>query len=620
MLFPDFHYFGFKTAVDMKTRIYSHKDPTLVLPVGEEAYASVYRFNEAVANLDSLANLPKGIEVYPDFIPFDFDSKDDLRLALADAHTLCKRLQAIQASFQFFFSGGKGFHVHLPSSALALVPTSDVNGIKFFAETLARDLKTFDPSIYNLSRIFRCEGSYNKGGGAVKVLLAKDFVLEDFNSYLAELYLTEPFFREIYIRPSTEPSPPVDPLVTLYKKITQKENNNTPSVRVQSEQDPKHHGSLFAKADEGKRNETAYTVARRLARRGIPLEDARKVMATVWNGDACQPPLPVGELLKVVENAYSKGVNEFVDEGNYQNQIINIKGGLECVSKRFQTQQGGFLTGYEMLDKFTMGFQPEELIWITGRSGNFKSTILTHFLQRGSKLARKPALYFSMEMGQDTLIPRMIQQAEGIRKKDAVKRLREGAPLTTFTKTMEDFEFVKFIYLSNLTTEQVLGLIDYHIETYGELSAVGFDYLSLFKGANNNTERTAKQAQELKTLICKAAKAPVFCLTQAKQIYEGREGDIELDRSCPKDSDSILDLGDYAIGTWGHWQYNPEKGVEEKYQFGKFFKARGMDDEAFGERPYFGLAFDKPYMRLNDIIYIKNPEAFNFKQLKGDRE
>jgi replicative DNA helicase len=313
-------------------------------------------------------------------------------------------------------------------------------------------------------------------------------------------------------------------------------------------------------------------------------------------------------------------VNEFVDEGNYAGKITGIQGGLESVSKQFLKQQSGFLTGYKMLDDYTMGFGPEELIWITGRSGSFKSAVLTNILQRGSKLSRKPALFFSMEMGPETLIPRTIQQSEGLTKRAVIQSLRAGTPVSSFQKTREDFEYLKFIHLSNLTTEQVLGLVDYYTETYGELSAIGFDYLGLFKGVNNNTEKTAKQAQELKTIICKAAHCPVFCLTQAKQIYEGREGDVELDRSCPKDSDSILDLGDYAIGLWGHWSPDPLTGVETKHQFGRFFKSRGMDEGQYGVDPYFGLNLDKQYMRLNDIIHLANPTQIKFNRIKGEKE
>ena len=625
MLFPDYHYFGFKTSVGQKTRIYDMNDKSLVLPVGEEAYASVYRFNSQVAQLDSLANLPPGTLAYPDFVLFDFDSKD-LEKAFADVNTLRERLVSINAEHRTYFSGGKGFHLALASWCCGITPTDNVFNIKRFAEVLAKGLSTFDSSVYNLTRIFRCEHSFNIGGKLFKVEIDPGESIEEIKAKAMF-----PQVRPVGLLSLMPPTvwrdgvevdyKPIKELETLYQSIiTTKPNPNTPYVRVQSEQEPRQNGSLFARADEGKRNETAYTVSRRLARRGIPLGDAKKVMAGIWNGDACQPPLPTSELLKVVENAYSKGTNEFVDEGNYAGKITGIQGGLESVSKQFQKQQSGFLTGYKMLDDYTMGFGPEELIWITGRSGSFKSAVLTNILQKGSKLSRKPALFFSMEMGPETLIPRTIQQSEGMTKRDVIKALRSGTPVSSFQKTREDFEYLKFIHLSNLTTEQVLGLVDYYTETYGELSAIGFDYLGLFKGVNNNTERTAKQAQELKTIICKAAHCPVFCLTQAKQIYEGREGDVELDRSCPKDSDSILDLGDYAIGLWGHWSPDPLTGVETKHQFGRFFKSRGMDEGQYGVDPYFGLNLDKQYMRLNDIIHLANPTQIKFNRIKGEKE
>ncbi len=615
MLFPEFQYVGFKTIIDRKTAIL----PLGLLPTdldpAEEAYASVYRFDESIARLPSLASLPKGTLCYPDELLFDFDSKD-LALAHSDAKTLCERLGSLGVRYSLYFSGGKGFHVAVPSIQADIRPTSDVSKIKELAETLAGDLDTFDPSVYNQTRVFRVTGSFNKGGGFFKSLIPLTATLEEIKAIASEC------------RDTWNPEEDADAyeliheknkvLVDLYATICAKQDQPVAYSRVVADQDPRQNGSLMMRAEEGRRNETAYTVARRLARRGIPLADAREVMATVWNGKACQPPLPTAELLRVVENAYSKGVNEFVDEGSYAGKITSISSGLESVSKRFLSHQTGFLTGYEMIDNYTMGFGPEELIWIAGRSGSFKSAVLTNILQRGSKLAKKHALYFSMEMGPETLIPRTIQQSHGITKKDVVTAMRAGIPYTEFSKAIEDFEYVKFVYLSNLTTEQILGLIDYHIETYGELSAIGIDYLGLFRGVNNNTERTAKQAQELKTVICKAARCPVFCLVQAKQVYEGREGDIELDRSCPKDSDSILDLGDYAMGLWGHWSQNPDTGEEAKYQFGKFFKSRGMNEELYGVDPYFGLNLDKRYMRLNDVVYIPNPPQFKRKGSEKD--
>ena len=100
----------------------------------------------------------------------------------------------------------------------------------------------------------------------------------------------------------------------------------------------------------------------------------------------------------------------------------------------------------------------------------------------------------------------------------------------------------------------------------------------------------------------------MFCLVQASKRYEGNYGDIELDRSCPKDSDAILDLGDYAFGMWGHWF--SATGEPVKHIYGKFFKSRGYDEEVFGDNPYFYLDIDKPKMLVKDIRHAKTFPEF----------
>ncbi len=125
-------------------------------------------------------------------------------------------------------------------------------------------------------------------------------------------------------------------------------------------------------------------------------------------------------------------------------------------------------------------------------------------------------------------------------------------------------------------------------------------------------------ATDLKTRLARAANAPVFILTQAKAVYEGRGGDIELDRSCPKDSDTIIDSMDYAFGIWKRWQVLD--GAEDNLIFMKKLKDRGMDLEQFNSDAYAYLDLNKPCMDLRDVVYVPNPPPFNKmdKNHKGD--
>ena len=610
MLFPEYNRVGYKFRVDSKTRICELPESGVLdekIPPGEEGYLSVYRFDSSVDALESLGNLPPETKVYCDCVFFDFDSKD-LQKALDDVKTLAERLDSIKAEYSVWFSGNKGFHLYLPSSQIGLLPTSDVNPIKRFAEALAEGLTTFDPSIYNKSRVLRAPFTLNKGAQLTKIPVSLTMRLDDI--------LTEAATKCSKDLTWGAWAPELNgQLVAFYKKVNEVKPETPSQSRVVLENESGYGKSVFLQAEEGRRNETAYTVARRLARRGFPISDAQNVMRDYWNKTKCNPSLTGDELSKIVANAYSKGTNEVVEIGNLEGRVKSIEQTVTEVSKEFQNKKAGFLTGYEMLDKYTMGFEEEELIFIAARSGNFKSCFLTNILQRGSKLAKKPALLLSMEMGPRTLVPRMIQQSERMRKKEVIETLKLGRGIGDFKQASVDFEYLKTVYLSNLSTEQLLEILDYTVEKTGSLCAIGIDYLGLFRGCNNNTERTAKQAQDLKTVVAKAAKCPVFCLAQAKQIYEGRGGDVELDRTCVKDSDSVLDLGDYSIGMWANWQVDQtvDTAPEKKYIFGKFLKSRGMDDELYGIDPYFGLKLHPEYMYLEDVVHVPNPPRFNQK-------
>src|SRR3990167_7042426 len=115
MIYPEFKYAGFKNRVDSKTLIYDLSEKSVfALSPNEEAYASVYRFDDSVEELGSLGSIPEDTKFFADFVHWDFDSKD-LNTAYDDLKTLAKRLDQAGAKYFCFYSGNKGFHLSLPS-------------------------------------------------------------------------------------------------------------------------------------------------------------------------------------------------------------------------------------------------------------------------------------------------------------------------------------------------------------------------------------------------------------------------------------------------------------------------------------------------------------------------
>lgn len=598
----EFSIVGYKAELKTKTALVDIRQLPSV-EEGREAYRSVFVFRaQDLEGRESLKDIADSVPIYAEFLPIDLDNEDNLESAWEDAKAVVNDLDVKKVPYHLFFSGRKGFHILIPTESFAFQPTTDSDILKRMALSIAGDKASFDPSVYNKSRVFRIPYSFNVAGGYYKVPCQKD---EELTTILdrargQQTPLETTFRCEVVL-----------PMLSVYNEA------KTATNRVLQEHTADWHNSVFIQVGKGGRNEAAYTMARRLARRGIVESDAIDILSNIWNSKYVDPPLDLVELAKVVKNAYTKGVNTFDDEKHIKEISFSQRDVLEdTISDLQRPDSANFKTGFVDLDKFTMGFEAQESIIIAARSGNFKSSLLARLLQQGSKLRGKPALFFSMEMGRRTLVPRLIQMSEKVNKRTALDALRSASGSDVFTRTMQDFGNVKFIFKSGLTIESMLAIVDKHLEKYGELSAIGIDYLGMMRDVNNNTERTARAIQEIKSIIARTANCPVFTLVQAKQKYEGRGGDIELDRTCGKDSDSILDLGDYAIGMWRHWQVR--EGKEEYGLFGRFFKARGMDDEPFGDNPVFGIDVDAQHLDITNIHHVPNPPSF--KQIGGDHE
>jgi hypothetical protein len=598
LLYQNYNLIGFKSKLESPTAIgdiNSVKVPTQ--PV--EFYTSIWRYDSSIAVL-SLSDLPAGTVGYCDFLALDLDSHESLDIAYRDALLICEKLNKINAVYELHFSGGKGFHILIPTSQFGYEPTADEGILKRMAEGIKGDIKsskeggTWDSSIYNKTRVFRYPGTWNNKG-AYKTYVKSSW--ENIELPI-ETILEKAKFEPAWPEEADHSDIPLnEALVQLYEFC--KKPPEKPTVAVTGDM-------MFAPAREGGRNEQAFTIAHRLFKKGLFKQDVDWILRQ-WNSTNPKP-LSSSEIGKVLWSA-EKGRPELL-EGGASNYLCSIDSMLGSIPSEMSTKKRKFATGYPFLDEFTIGgFEEEETVFIEARSANFKTATLTNILQRGTSLAKKPGILFSQEMGMKTLRPRLIQQAEGLTKAEVLQRMAQG---DQFEKTREAFQHLTIVYQSNLTTELMMEIIEAFYKVHGNPSVVGVDYLGLFKGCNNDTAKTAKQAQELKTIVAKEAHCPVFTLTQAKQSFEGRDGDRELRRNAGKDSDSILDLSDFLIGMWGHWYtfLKDDVPTEEKFIFGRLLKARGMDSDKYPPNPYIVFDWDKPKLQLKDILWAKNPPRF----------
>lgn len=591
MLYPDYPYYGYKHDLRHQTAIV-HKD-WIDADFGDgrhggqqEAYSSILRFSESIkVNHKHLADLTKDEKFYSDYLVFDFDSHEAVEHAYQDAFELFQAIKKMGGHCEVYFSGNKGFHVLVPSCQFGFAPTSDEGILRRMAESLASRFKTFDTSIYNKTRVFRLPNSINLKGNLYKIALPNLTEVDvDFILAMAK----EP---SEFKYPSPDQYSKVPLLCRLYEQCKNKVNR---SIQVVEPKESYHDFGLIKEAImPGKRNETLYKMSRDLARHGIYERDALIILKW-WNNSLPHPMTPE-EVERTIRSAYTKGVNQLVISDNIFNFAFDSKKALNQVRIAYQNWSENVVqTGYEFLDKFTLGFFKGEVIFIISRPGNFKTCFLSNILHGTAKSTNRPCLFFSMEMSVESLTCRHVQKAEGLTQKEVLEGIKNGV---SFDKFEQEFSNVHVIDLSALNTEKVLQIIDKFLEEHGSLGAIGFDYLSLFEGCANDTVRTARMATELKTHIAKAANCPTFCLVQAKREYGA--GDVELELTAGKDSSSIEDSGDYVIGMWAG--------------DGRFLKHRKFDSINYQAYPYFRLILDKEKMDLKNIVHLPYPPQYKQK-------
>lgn len=156
MIMSNNKYIRVCTSVHDKGRLIKKEDLEKILqrPNIEQLYESTYYYNEDHYKEFQTKKSVAGVRnVKTDKIWFDFDQKDNPELSRKDAITLVKRLQESgikDSAIQVYFSGMKGINVIVQLK-------NDLNPIQVakICSNLAKDLETFDTTLYDSTQILR---------------------------------------------------------------------------------------------------------------------------------------------------------------------------------------------------------------------------------------------------------------------------------------------------------------------------------------------------------------------------------------------------------------------------------------------------------------------------------
>jgi replicative DNA helicase len=202
----------------------------------------------------------------------------------------------------------------------------------------------------------------------------------------------------------------------------------------------------------------------------------------------------------------------------------------------------GLTTGWGSLDRKTSGLHESDLIILAARPAKGKSSFALQLARNVAIEARTPVFFFSLEMGAEQLIQRLVS----CESKVELNKLRNGRVSDTELQALElGSEIIKSAPLffndrAGIQLKDIRSALKLHNARHeAKIGFVVVDYLQLM-ATGVNTSNMVTQVTEISRglkMIAKDFNIPVLALSQLSRNVESRGGKPRL--SDLRDSGSI---------------------------------------------------------------------------------
>ena len=226
--------------------------------------------------------------------------------------------------------------------------------------------------------------------------------------------------------------------------------------------------------------------------------------------------------------------------------IIDTYTHLQEISGPDAEKHLGSKTGFAQLDAITTGLNKSDLIILAARPAMGKSALALNIAVNSCKSTMKDVVIFSLEMGKEQLVSRMLSSESLVNNKS----LRSGnltpddwTKLAAGTEQLQKLP----IYLDDgagINVPQMKA----KLRRMKNLGLVVIDYLQLMSSPNKHTSRVTEVSEitrQLK-LMAKELNVPVIALSQLSRSSEKREdkrpmlSDLRESGSIEQDADIIM--------------------------------------------------------------------------------
>lgn len=330
---------------------------------------------------------------------------------------------------------------------------------------------------------------------------------------------------------------------------------------------------------------------------------------------------------RIIQNAIegSDDVTDILDDAESQIMGVsqdNASGGFKSIHDVLNTameeinsipDDGNMVTGlpsgFSELDKMTTGFHDDELIILAARPGVGKTAFALNVAQFVGLKTDKTVAMFSLEMGAEQLVQRMLA-SEGLIDSQHLRTGQltdeEWRKLVVAAGSLDNTS----IYIDDtpgIKMSEIRAKARRLAKEKGNLGLIVIDYLQLIEGPRSESRQQEVSAisRQLKKLA-KELHIPVIALSQLSRSVEQRQdkrpvlSDIRESGSIEQDADIVAFL--YRDDYYRDKRDEDDEGeVEAEEDNGEVEVI--IEKNRSGTRGTVKLMFSKPYNRFSNLDY-----------------
>ena len=277
------------------------------------------------------------------------------------------------------------------------------------------------------------------------------------------------------------------------------------------------------------------------------IADLSESISSAYQGD-----VSIGDIITKTERSLLDISNQNTGTG-FRNVADILDTHMQIVETRSQTDGfvTGLSTGFIGLDKITTGLHEGNLIILAARPAMGKTALALNIAKHVATKERKPTVIFSLEMGSEELIERMVASegmVPGYHLKTGNLSTDEWKRLIHAQSNLYDVPiFVDDT--AEIRISEIRSKARKLSQEMGGLGVIIIDYLQLITGSKgeNRQQIVSEISRELK-ILAKDLRVPVIALSQLSRSVEQRQdktpmlSDLRESGSIEQDADIVAFL------------------------------------------------------------------------------